>query len=46
MNLYPCNDRDLEDPFLASYADITYRDRYAPEEDEGTFEGVWERRDD
>ena len=47
MNLYHCNDKSLEDPFLASYADITYYERYAPEEeDEGTFEGVWERWDD
>lgn len=38
MNLYPCNDRDLEDPFLASYTDITYRERYAPIEDENNEE--------
>lgn len=34
MNLYPRDDKSLEDPFLASYADITYQERYAPEEDE------------
>lgn len=46
MNLYPRDDKSLEDPFLASYADITYYERYEQPEDEGTFEGVWERWDD
>jgi len=46
MNLYLCDDKSLEDPFLASYADITYRERYAPEDSEGTFDDVWERWDD
>ena len=34
MDLYQFNDKSLEDPFLASYADVTYYERYGEEEEE------------
>lgn len=38
MNLYPGNDKSLEDPRIASYADVTYYERYAEgEEDDGPW---------
>ena len=40
MNLYHYDDKSLEDPFLASYADITYCERYAPVEDDD-YEEPW-----
>lgn len=47
MNLYLDMDRDLEDPRIRLYADDTYRERFGPDEDEeGTFDHVWERWDD
>lgn len=34
MNLYPCNDRALENPFLRSYDEMTAAMVYGDEEDE------------
>lgn len=34
MYSYNFNDKFLEDPFLASYADMSYRERYCEVEDD------------
>ena len=38
MFVYNHSDLDLEDPFLSSYADLTYSERYGDEDD---YEEPW-----